>query len=240
MKPFPIVLLLAAGCAAAPTNHELRGAEPDPVPHVSVPVAESGFTLGWSESSAPGVRDLLDEYGRATGQTVVATAETLQVIRKKDLERVDGRSTLDVPAASVHEVTEALLLMHQFVLVPFHEADPRIVQVVSLETNERNFVRRAAIFVPGAELDAWRGRAATLITTTLHLPHTDVRTLSNSMRAMLTDGNTQQIVPVGNSNSLILTGLAGEVWALAENLLRIDALEAADQTSSPSDDGAGG
>ena len=46
------------------------------------------------------------------------------------------------------------------------------------------------------------------IAPVLNLPNTDVRTLTNSMRAMLTDANTQSIIPVGNSNSLILTGPA--------------------------------
>lgn len=223
---FPIVLSLAAGCASAPTNHGLRSAEEGPAPHTSVPVASEGFTLSWANGSAPGLDDLLDLYGRATDQTIVTTAETRQVMAKKDLGRVDGRATLEVPAASVHEVTEAFLAMHQLVLIPIHEADPRIVQVISLETQERNVLRRSSTYVPGDELDAWRGRAATLISTSVHLPHTDVRTLSNSIRTMLTDANIQQIIPVGDSDSLILTGLGNNVWALAAELRRIDALEA--------------
>jgi len=87
--------------------------------------------------------------------------------------------------------------------------------------------------VPAEELEAWSDRSAVLITTVLNMPNTDVRTLSNSMRTMLTDANTQQIIPVGNSNSLILTGFGSDVVALARMLEIVDDASAADTTLVP-------
>jgi hypothetical protein len=82
-------------------------------------------------------------------------------------------------------------------------------------------LRNSARLVPESELAQWAQHPATLITTTIDLPSTDVRTLSNSMRSMFTDANTQQIIPVGNS-SLIVTGFAGNVAALARLMHAID------------------
>ena len=64
--------------------------------------------------------------------------------------------------------------------------------------------------------------------TVLNLPNTDVRTLSNSLRTMLTDANTQQIIPLGNSNSVLLSGFGSNVAALAKMLQFVDEASAAD------------
>ena len=49
-----------------------------------------------------------------------------------------------------------------------------------------------------------------------------MRTLSNSMRTMFTDANTQQIIPVGNSNSLIITGFGSNVASIVKMLRFVD------------------
>ena len=52
--------------------------------------------------------------------------------------------------------------------------------------------------------------------------HVDVRTLSNSLRAMFTDARSQQIVPLGNSNSLPITAPASMMTTVVEMLARVD------------------
>jgi type II secretory pathway component GspD/PulD (secretin) len=39
---------------------------------------------------------------------------------------------------------------------------------------------------------------------------------------MITDANTQQMLPAGNTNSLVLTGFGAQIGALAEMLGRVD------------------
>ena len=72
--------------------------------------------------------------------------------------------------------------------------------------SSRGNLRRDAAFVASTELARWADHPAFLIRTQLVLPGIDVRTLSNSLRQMFTDAQTQQIIPVGNSDGLILTG----------------------------------
>jgi len=65
-------------------------------------------------------------------------------------------------------------------------------------------------------------RANRIVTTVLDLENTDVRTLSNSMRTMFTDQSTQQIIPIGNSNSLLITANGAELASLAKMLRLVD------------------
>jgi hypothetical protein len=39
---------------------------------------------------------------------------------------------------------------------------------------------------------------------------------------MFTDANTQQVIPIGNTNALIITGLGGQVAAWSRMLLAAD------------------
>ena len=43
-----------------------------------------------------------------------------------------------------------------------------------------------------------------------------------SMRTMITDANTQQMLPAGNTNSMVLTGFGSNVAALARMLQIVD------------------
>ena len=221
MKLIPLLIPLLVGCAASSDALALRSASA-PMP---VPVATEGIELVWEDEDAPGVMDLLNAYAKATGLTVMYTDETRTQIQKHRLRMV-GQDKLTVEASDVVAVVESLLAMHQFSLVPLYTGNPTIMQVISLETQERNYVKRSAHFVEPDDLDLYRERAATLITTSIMLPNTDVRTLSNSMRTMLTDANTQQIIPVGNSHGIILTGFGPDVCDLADLIRRIDATQA--------------
>src|SRR5258708_26871953 len=81
--------------------------------------------------------------------------------------------------------------------------------------------RDARQVMPG-EVEQYADQAATVIRTVIDLPNTDVRTLSNSLRQMFSDQQTQQIIPVGNSNSLIITGFGSDVAAIVKMLRFVD------------------
>ena len=82
----------------------------------------------------------------------------------------------------------------------------------------RNTVRKRAVFVTADELEAWAAHPAVLIQTIVSLPHVDVRQLSNSLRTLITDANTQQMLPAGNTSSMILVGFADQVAHMATML----------------------
>jgi general secretion pathway protein D len=167
---------------------------------------------------------------QATDLNFTYTEDTAQVLRKKTL-RMFGPKT--IPKRDFFSFFQIMMVIHQCVTIKVGPPHLSVVLVISLETQERNFVRRSAVYVTPEELDDYEDQPATLVTTVMHLPNTDVRTLSNSMRTMLTDANTQQIIPVGNSNSLILTGFGSDVVALARMLEIVDDASAADTTIVP-------
>jgi general secretion pathway protein D len=69
----------------------------------------------------------------------------------------------------------------------------------------------------------------------LHLPHTDVRTLGNSLRGLTSaDPSGQQgVIPVGNTNSVILSGFASSVASMARILRLVDEESARDTSVAP-------
>lgn len=210
--------LLAAGCLLSPAQK----------PAVQVPSGSEMFpqpTAGISIAAGPGedmkLEKLLDEFSKVTGVALLSTPETKSVLAKSTTGLNRG---IDIPAGEVYSVVETILIRNELALVPVHDRDPRIASVVALNLNQNGsqVLRASAIFVPARDIAAFARHPAVLVTTFLDLPHVDVRTISNSLRTMFTDANTQQIIPVGNSNALIVTGFGGTVAGIVRLLQEVD------------------
>ena len=190
------------------------------------PPAKEGFTIpaGRAPDASMNLLQLLSEFTRVTGIT-------LQLSKDSEVQLKAAQpglnQTIQVPASEVHRIVEALLIANDFALFRLSDAEPRIWTVASLTMRGGPQVRNNALLVDEKDLKFLADHPATLITTTITLPKTDVRTLSNSMRTMFTDANTQQIIPVG-ANSLILTGFAQNVVALTRMLHVVDDLSPGD------------
>jgi general secretion pathway protein D len=78
------------------------------------------------------------------------------------------------------------------------------------------------VYVTPDELDKYADQPAVLITTVIDLPNTDVRNLSNSMRPLFPDQNTQQLIPVGTTNSVVIMGFGSQVASTVKMLRFID------------------
>jgi type II secretory pathway component GspD/PulD (secretin) len=184
-----------------------------PLPSADMVVAVGEQGDSWS------VMDMAMDYGRLTNQHFIIDDETRGYLESNNTGL--GRS-LVVPKADVQGVFEDVLEQNDFVLLVLRQREPRLLGIISLQTGSRNTLRSHALFVPGDELERWAQHKSILISTVIHLPHTDVRQLANSMRTMITDANTQQLLPAGNTNSLVLTGFASNVAALARMLKIVD------------------
>lgn len=184
-----------------------------PMPSADMVVAVGEQGDSWS------VLDMALDYGRLTNQHFIIDDETKGYL---EANRTGLRRSLVVPKSEVQGVFEHVLAQNDFVMLVLRQKDPRLLGIVSLQTGRRNNIRSRALFVPGTELERWASHKAILITTVVHLPHTDVRQLANSMRTMITDANTQQLLPAGNTNSMVLTGFASNVAALARMLEIVD------------------
>lgn len=82
-------------------------------------------------------------------------------------------------------------------------------------------------------LDECRAHPAFLFTLVLTLPHTDVRSLGNSLRILSPDTQSGGVIPVGTTNSVILNGTGRQVAELAGLLRTIDDAAAVKKAEPP-------
>lgn len=178
------------------------------------------------------VWDMMLNYGVATGQHVISNEETLNFLQQA---RLNLATPMTIPPDQLQTVVESLLVQNDFVLHVVHTGNPRILALTSLNTGARTNIRDSAVFVPSDRLDQLRAHPAMLFTTTVNLPKTDVRQLANSMRTLITDANTQQMLPAGNTNTMLLTGYGSSLADLIEMLKRIDEASVVVPPAPPAD-----
>lgn len=129
-----------------------------------------------------------------------------------------------IPKADFYSFFQIMMIINDFVCIRIGPEHLSVVLIQSLTAQGGRGgqqVRGDATYVQPEDIERFANQPATLITTVIDLPNTDVRTLSNSMRTMFTDANTQNIIPVGN-NSLIITGFGSNVASLVKMLYFVD------------------
>ena len=141
-----------------------------------------------------------------------------------------------IPKDEFYSFYQIIMFINGFILTkvgPDHLAVV-LVQPVTPTGNQRANLRNEAIYLLPEELDDYSDQVATQVITVMHLPHTDVRTLGNSLRGLTNDPTGQQgVIPVGNTNSVILSGFASNVASLARILRLVDEESARDTSVSP-------
>jgi general secretion pathway protein D len=115
-----------------------------------------------------------------------------------------------------------MMVINDFVCSRIGPEHISVVLISSTNVAGKGNPRKDARQVMPADIEQYADQPATLITTVIDLPNTDVRTLSNSLRQMFSDQQTQQIIPVGNSNSLIITGFGSDVASIVKMLKFVD------------------
>lgn len=193
----------------APTN---AAGDPFPVP-------KEGLTIKVGAEGDSRLESLLNDFSRVSGQALLITKEVRQQLQNTS---TGLNRSIDVPAQEVYPVVEAILAQNDFILSLRSDREPRLLAVESLNSNRRASLRADAVFISADQVPAWSRHPAFLVTTVIDLPNTDVRTLSNSMRTLFTDQSTQQIIPVGNSNSLVITANGSSLSSLVSMLRATD------------------
>ncbi|MCP5024382.1 MAG: hypothetical protein GY930_21760 [bacterium] len=133
--------------------------------------------------------------------------------------------TKRIPKRQFYSFFQILMVMNDFVCTEIGPAGISVIQIDSLTGGGNSSgpkIRANAAYVDPDRLIDYADQPATLITTVINLPNTDVRSLSNTMRQLIADPNTQQMIPAGSSNSFVLTGFGTQVAALARMLTIID------------------
>ncbi len=140
------------------------------------------------------------------------------------------------PKSEFYSFFQIILFINNYVCT---KVGPDMLSVVVIQDVQsqsqpgKQSLKGESIYVLPEELDKYQGQVATQIITVLHLPHTDVRSLGNSLRILSPDTQTGGVIPVGTTNSVILQGFASNVCSLARILKLVDSESANDSPTAP-------
>ncbi len=153
-----------------------------------------------------------------TGINFTYTKETGQLLASVPVRMFGPK---EIPKRDFYAFFQILMIINEYVTTRIGPDHLSVVVVQSLKSPARTTMRQDAVYVDPQEIETYADQPATLITTVLSLPNTDVRTLSNSLRPLIVDPNTLTILPVGNNN-LILQGFGSQIAALARMMYLVD------------------
>ena len=139
-----------------------------------------------------------------------------------------------IPKEDFYNFFQIQMFINDFVCVEVGPPHISLILIQSLAAGQRgaNNLKQRAEHVTPEELPNFADQPATLITTVLHLPNIDTRQLTTSLRGMLTDVNTQTLLPVGE-HSVILQGFGSYIASLARLLQIVDEESAAPEPVVP-------
>jgi len=236
---------------AEPPKQQPPQQQPPPAPARPAPAAttapqnpaQAGTGTGQEGRKIPPIQDVGNEYiltfdetgeedalnleqfvkicQETTGQNFTYSKETQPLLKQAKL-RMFGQKR--IPKTDFYSFFQIMMIINDFVCSKIGPEHLSVIVISSMsQSGQRGgSLRNEAVYVFSDDIDRFADQPATLVTTVIDLPNTDVRTLSNSMRTMFTDANTQQIIPVGNSNGLILTGFGPSVASIVAMLKSVD------------------
>jgi len=158
-----------------------------------------------------------------TGINFTYTQETAQLLKGQTV-RMFGSKT--VPKDEFYSFFQIIMIINRYVCTRIGPEDLSVVVVASLDSSQRAQIKQDAVYISPEEIQAYANQPATLVQTVLHLPNMDVRTMGASMRQLVVDPNTMQLIPIPESNSIILTGFGNQVASLTQMLMLINEVSA--------------
>jgi general secretion pathway protein D len=142
-----------------------------------------------------------------------------------------------IPKVEFYEFYQILMFINGFTITkvgPEHLAVYLIQQLGPAGGSKSPPLKDDAVYILPTELDRYADQVATQVMTVLRLPHTDVRTLGNSLRGLTGNDQNGVIMPVANTQSVVLRGFAPNVVAIARILRLVDDEAAKDIAVAPS------
>ncbi len=200
------------------------------------PIQEEGefYVLNFSED--PGQTVTLEDFVKlcqeATQKNFTYSDETQSQLGGKNV-RMFGMKR--IPKDDFYRFFQIMMFIHDFVTV---EVGPRHLTVVVIQSltgsgAQRQNIKQKTLYVLPEELDEYKDQPAVLITTVLNLPNLDVRQIPTTLRPLISDQTTQNLLAVGNSNSLLLTGFGSQVASWAKLLRFVDERSADEENAGP-------
>ena len=184
---------------------------------VLFPTPAQGLQVSGLKSKT--VSDVLAEFSAVTGELLMYSAETEAALAERSTQLL---ADLDVQPENVYSVMQDILIQNDFALVDVRREEPRILGVKDLQSPERCLIRESARFVPMSQLGDYSNDSALIISTVFPLQDLDVRMTGASLRHLVVDPNTMQILPISEGNQVLMTGLARDIHRIAQILASLD------------------
>jgi len=216
-----LLLLLSALLSTGATGAAQATPDNQEIP----PIQEEGnfFVLNLSAAEDSGKQLSLEEFvllcQEATGKRFTYADQTRQQLKGTPV-LVHGAQR--IPKADFYAYFQILLFINDFVCVEVGPPHISVILITGLNNNQRaSMIKQKSIYVLPEDLPNYLDQPATLITTVINLPHIDVRQLTTSLRGLLTDTNTQTLIPASET-AMILQGFGSHIASLAQLLEIVD------------------
>jgi hypothetical protein len=183
-----------------------------------LPPARHALEIQSSEEDEASLAELVDLLVAATGIHVAIDPMT-----RSALENTPAglRVPVQVPAEEAWRWVEGLLVHARFQLGVISNRPPQLIGVYA--PGIRPDQHPEPILIEESQLAQCLEHPAFLYTLVLDLPFVDVRQLGNSLRGLAVDpSNNRAVVPIGNTNSIVLLSHGADVAALAAILKQVD------------------
>lgn len=228
----PVVILLTAAsltasqAPAAPPTPGARQAPATPAGQQDrFPQATKSLTIGATVMGEDPVTlaDVVRMFSESTGLTISVSDPDRMRLEQTSAGLMTG---VTVPTGAVYSFVETMLIEHDFALTLLRSEAPMLLGLYHLPTFEGTAPYSAVLSLSEAELMAF-DHPAVLVSTLLNLPHIDVRTLANSLRAVPKEKVTT-VIPIGNTTTVVFRGPARSVRGLVDMVRQADRALAAD------------
>ncbi|MEQ8765582.1 MAG: secretin N-terminal domain-containing protein [Planctomycetota bacterium] len=127
-----------------------------------------------------------------------------------------------VSKAKFYDFFQVIMILNDLACLPIGSSDIEVIQITNFRTGQRGELTNRAPVVRYTDLDNYRDRVGEIITTTIPLVNIDARQTFSSLRQYFTNPQYEQITPIDNSNSLVVTAFAPSVWAMSRLIQWMD------------------
>lgn len=168
----------------------------------------------------------------ATGLKFTYSDETKRQLEERTMRLL---GTMRVPRDEFYSWFQIMLFLEQFACIEVGPPHLAVIQIVNLAGgNPRaQTPKTSAKWVSPEDIEDYADQPATLITTVVTLKNTDARQVATTLRPLLADTATENLMNAGQSSSLIITGFGSKIASIVRLLEVIDEADGEDTTISP-------
>jgi hypothetical protein len=198
---------------------------PAPAPVLAAPNLQESFLPLPSDSttlsieSGTSLRSLVEQMGTLTGVLFRSDAETWGML--ESLPCGLDRAT-QVESGDAWRFVNDLLLSNGMHLTGLRTDGPYLLEILSQHNRSNSFARTRAVLVDVDALPSLSDYSAMIVETQVSFEAADARQVSNSLRSLISDHNSSMMLPVGDTNSVMVTGPLNQVQRITTIMREAD------------------